>query len=46
MKPDFFISDIHIKNVGKFENYNQLIVFDGQPEGDTDILMQYPIPEV
>jgi hypothetical protein len=43
---DLFLSDIHIKNVGKFENYNQLIVFDGQPEGDTDILMQYPIPEV
>ena len=43
---DLFLSDIHIKNVGKFENYDQLIVFDGQPEGDTDRLNEYPIPEV
>ena len=43
---DLFLSDIHIKNVGKFENYDQLIVFDGQPEGDTNKLNEYPIPEV
>lgn len=43
---DLFLSDMHIQNVGKFKNYDQLIVFDGQPTGDTDMLSQYPIPEV
>ena len=43
---DLFLSDMHIKNVGRFKSYDQLIVFDGQPTGDTRMLGEYPIPEV
>jgi hypothetical protein len=43
---ELFLSDMHIKNVGRFEVYDQLIVFDAQPEGNVDLLRQYPIPEV
>jgi hypothetical protein len=43
---DLFMSDMHINNVGRFNSYDQLVVFDGQPTGDTRMLGEYPIPEV
>jgi hypothetical protein len=43
---DLFLGDLHLGNIGRFENYDQLIIFDGEPTGNDLILNEYPIPEV
>lgn len=43
---DVYLDDIHMKNVGRFNDYDQLIIFDATATGDTDKLSEYPIEEI
>lgn len=41
-----FLTDIHEKNVGRYKNYDQLIIFDALPIGDESFWRSYKIEKI